>query len=303
MERTQQQHRQPDRERVVVVGVDGSAPAGRAARWAADEAARTGAVLRVVHVWSIPPSPWAAGINGSSQDPEELAAASQRIVDRAVWALGRDLGDRSPAVEVRTLEGPAAERLVQDAATADLLVVGTRGRGAVLDLLLGSVAASCLHHATVPVAVVGADGAALGAGPVVVGVDESPAGRAAVRWADAEAARLGVGLRAVHGWNAPVAAPIGADAIGPMGDPAFGVSGVAAVERILVDELGEVRAGSVEVVVRPEFAAAALVEAAAEASLLVVGTRGRGTLASVVLGSVGRRCVREAPCPVVVVRP
>ncbi|SDE59239.1 universal stress protein [Pseudonocardia oroxyli] len=140
-------------------------------------------------------------------------------------------------------------------------------------------------------------------GPVVVGIDGSEPALRAVRWAAVEAGRRGVGLRlvAVVGWTGvtPVGvAPLGAEyerqallrlaehAVVEAADVARGVDGTVAVDR-------QVRDGSAAVV---------LVEESEHAALLVVGNRGRGGFAGLLLGSVGVDVAARAACPVVVVR-
>lgn len=126
----------------VVVGVDGSEESRRAMTWALAEARRRGAELLVVHVWE-----YASGCYGVITDTE-MAVRD----DLARWV--RDLD--TAGVEVRTLlvEGRPARELTKAAEGADLLVVGSRGRGGMRSALLGSVSTGCIHHATCPVVVV-----------------------------------------------------------------------------------------------------------------------------------------------------
>ena len=135
----------------IVVGVDSSAEAAAALRWALDEARLRHASLEVVHVWVFPTIGELPGgaVNAFVNDLERAATdLLDRVVDPIV---GTDPGVE---VERRVLEGAAASVLVEAAAGADLLVVGSRGRGGFAGLLLGSVAQQCLHHATCPVVVV-----------------------------------------------------------------------------------------------------------------------------------------------------
>lgn len=136
---------------------------------------------------------------------------------------------------------------------------------------------------------------------IVAGVDGSPGGAAALRWALGEAALRRAALHAVHAWAPPT----------PM-DPGFGLATVApeeglreGAEATLAAALDEVAGQAGEVPVRGEVvhgdAAPALLEAARGADLLVVGASGHGALVGALLGSVSQHCVRHAPCPVVVV--
>ena len=131
---------------------------------------------------------------------------------------------------------------------------------------------------------------------VVVGVDGSTGSRDAVRWA-AEYARLtGAKLRAVSSWRWPnyiTRIPPGIDL-------------EADTRRTLEEVVAEVRADFPEVPVGDRViegpGGPALLSQAADASLLVVGARGRAAYPGMLLGSVAEYCVRNGPCPVVVVR-
>src|SRR5262245_51872716 len=122
-------------KRRIVVGTDGSPSSSQAVLWAAGEARRRGAALDIVHAWSPPleiyPGSWYL-------DPgvvyDEAKAVLDEAVDRVPTPCGLPLD-----VHGRLFEGPAAARLVETAADAQLLVVGSRGRGGFTGLLLGSV--------------------------------------------------------------------------------------------------------------------------------------------------------------------
>lgn len=289
------------REGVVVVGVDGSASANRALHWAAVEATRRHAVLRIVSAWSVPVSPWSV-MAAAYTDPEAIEEGAERIVERAWSAVRRDLGDRSPTVETRTVHDGAAGGLIDVSRDADLLVVGTRGRGGFVDLLLGSVAASCAHHTPVPLVVIGRQAPDPGSGDIVVGVDDSDGARAALRWAAAEALCLGVGVRAVHGWDIPLAAPAGAPTFAPLADDDVAQNARAALEAMVREEIAELQDEppiSTEVV--PSTAPKALIAAAERAALLVVGSRGRNGFVGLLLGSVSRQVLAHSPVPVVII--
>jgi nucleotide-binding universal stress UspA family protein len=136
----------------------------------------------------------------------------------------------------------------------------------------------------------------------VVGVDASAGSRAALRWAHEEAALRGTTLTAVTVWQYPVLTTL----------PAFGTlppiedlskEADAALHAVLDEEhVTSTDVVPVETVVAEGPAAAALLEAAADADLLVVGSRGHGGFTGMLLGSVSQHCVAHAPCPVVVVR-
>ena len=139
----------------VVVGIDGSDGSRAALEFAMDEAARRGAAVRVV--WAIPETGyWAASYAMSPALVGELGADLEKIgrqmVDDVV--AGRDGALADVPVEVWAVPGPAAVVLVEQAAEADLLVVGHRGRGALRSVVLGSVGMQCVLHAPGPVTVV-----------------------------------------------------------------------------------------------------------------------------------------------------
>ncbi|MDA8034186.1 MAG: universal stress protein [Actinomycetota bacterium] len=135
---------------VVVVGIDGSPPSSRALAAAADEARWRKARLRVVGAWSFPA--FAAGAYVPAGAYEDVPAA----LDAAVAAQVAEVLGPQPDVQVErvTGEGPAASFILDAAKDADLVVVGSRGRGGFAGLLLGSVSSQVVHHAHCPVLVV-----------------------------------------------------------------------------------------------------------------------------------------------------
>jgi nucleotide-binding universal stress UspA family protein len=149
-----------DRDAKILVGVDGSAGGLRALRWAATEARVRGASLHVVHAWMVPlidaiPEPWAIGtpaVGSEDKVYEHLAAAARSVLDTAL----EEARTAEPDLELvgELVESRAAPALLAAARDADLLVVGSRGRGGFKGLLLGSVSAQCVHHAPCPAVVV-----------------------------------------------------------------------------------------------------------------------------------------------------
>jgi nucleotide-binding universal stress UspA family protein len=133
----------------IVVGVDGSECAKRAVDFAAHEASRWGALLHVVSAYEIPPD--AGWMVVPMQPFVEAALAS---VDSAV-ARAHEL-EPTLVTKGESTHGSAGNVLVAASQGASLLVVGSRGRGEVRSLVLGSVSEHCVHHASCPVTIVGA---------------------------------------------------------------------------------------------------------------------------------------------------
>jgi nucleotide-binding universal stress UspA family protein len=137
---------------MIVVGVDGSASSRDAIRWAVKEARARKTGVRAVYAWQLPIVIGFAYIPPEVLDPKELARCAKQVVDAAVAeaVAARD----GVEIESVALEGVAAETLVKECAEADMLVVGSRGRGGFSGLLLGSVGQQCVHHAACPVVIV-----------------------------------------------------------------------------------------------------------------------------------------------------
>ncbi|MCZ2860509.1 universal stress protein [Blastococcus sp. VKM Ac-2987] len=297
----------------VVVGVDGS-PDGRAALIEALlAAARLGADVEVATSYALPVGDPGAGALAVPDAPGIRAATESQaraLLDevRAEVAVSAVPGVRDVGIRLVVSAEPAAPLLVQLSAGAELLVVGSRGRGAVRSVLLGSVALQCVTHAACPVLVVHPPVGISDPPRVVVGVDGSDVSRAALAVALDEAARRGAELEVVAAfasidhWAGPEAV-----ALPPADELRRDLQ--AATEQVVADVLAErARAGAdpvraVRTVVVEDAAGAGLVARARAADVLVVGSRGRGTLRGLLLGSVSLHCVMHGRCPVLVVRP
>ena len=135
----------------IVVGVDGSEAAQDALRWAVAEAQVRAAQLQVVHAWQLPyvgPTPFA----GMVIDLDDLEASAQVVLEHAVADV--DMTGLAAPTELVLANRTPAIALVEAAKGADLLVVGTRGRGGFTGLLLGSVSQQLTHHAPCPIVIV-----------------------------------------------------------------------------------------------------------------------------------------------------
>lgn len=285
-------------QRRIVVGIDGSPEAMAAARWAATEAVRRGSTLRLVTglEWLQKP---AIGLPPPGSDlVTVLHQRAEKSMDDAV----AEASAVAPGTQVdrEVVHGYSASVLIAESRHAGLLVVGGTGRGRITGLLAGSVTVAVATHAACPVVAVRGDEPS-GDAPVVVGVDASRTGEAALAFALDAAATRGVPLVAVHTWgDPPWDAQMGAD----WGE--WGEVRVAA-ERQLAESLagwGEKYPDvPVQRLVSHSQPARQLLDLSDDAQLLVVGSRGHGELAGLVLGSVSNAVLHRASCPVAVVRP
>ena len=281
----------------VVVGVDGSDSALRAVGWAAAYAAQHGLPLRLVHVYLAPVS-------------LPVGTFDQGVVRKAMRAQGRrwlrharEAAMAVAKVRIETVLQPApvVPGLAYEAAAAQLLVVGTRGLGGFTGLLLGSTTAALAGRVACPLVVV--RGGERGPGPVVVGVDGTAAGESAIAFAFAEAAARDRRLVAVHTWTSPL---VDTFLLGQSGvEPDFVPEQQQAWE-LLAERLAGWQEKYPEVHVTREVVhdhpARALLRYAEDAELVVVGSRGRGEVRGLVLGSTGRDLMHDAPCPVAIVQ-
>ncbi len=147
---------EPTSRHRIVVGTDGSAGAQKALRWAYAQAELQGAELDVVVAWDFV-AKWVTGVNPEwPQDADHLSSDARSVADASISAL---LGDRARPewLHVHADQGTPALVLTERSRGADLLVVGSRGRGGFSKLLLGSVSSACVQHATCPVVVVPPD--------------------------------------------------------------------------------------------------------------------------------------------------
>ena len=137
----------------IVVGVDGSDSSRRALQWAVEEGAAHGNSVLAIRTYSIPALATAdPGFVLQPVDIQELANAWRKVLDGEVAAASR----RRDAVKIdaKVIEGPAARALIDASQKASTLVVGSRGLGGFVGLLLGSVSQQCVTHAHCPVVVI-----------------------------------------------------------------------------------------------------------------------------------------------------
>jgi nucleotide-binding universal stress UspA family protein len=286
--------------RPVVVGVDGSGSAVDAVRWAAREAERRRAPLRLVHASGWLPGGTPAEVGLGPEYGDTLIREAREWVEDAARVAERE----TPGIDVQqqVLTGYPVALLTAESRLAQLVVIGDRGLGGVTGLLVGSVAVGLAARGACPVVVVrgraGADSEE--GGPVVVGVDGSAVSEAALAFAVEAAAARRAPLLAVHVWLEAVVDPAAA-----------AVFDWHAIEQEEQAVLAERLAGwaekypdvAMERLVTRGGAPRVLVEQSARARLVVVGSRGRGGLAGLVLGSVSHALLHRSECPVAVVRP
>ena len=259
----------------ILVGYDGSLSSQEAAHWAAHEARERGVMLTVCHAWA----PGDAGpLLGAGEDPAR---------ESAQWILSAAVPNPDPArVRHVLVEGPVARALCEQSADADMLVVGSRSLEGLSGLLLGSVSLQVAARASVPVVVVRGHWRPAGGyvpGHVVVGIDGSPASEAALRFAGTEAALHRVPLTAVCAL---------ADAPGDLA----GASLIAEdFERSVITWEKEHPGVELHRQVTGASARHALLTAAQDARLLVVGDRGRGGLPGWPWVRYLPRCCRTRP--------
>ena len=137
----------------IVVGIDGSDHSKKALRWALDEARLRDASLDVVSAWMLPVYATGYGFApGDLIDPKIIGDGAAAQLDETVTEVTGDATDVT--LTRKSVEGMAAQVLVEEAEGADLLVVGSRGRGGFAGLLLGSVSQQCAQHASCPVVII-----------------------------------------------------------------------------------------------------------------------------------------------------
>lgn len=293
-----------EHEQVVLVGVDGSPASLNALEWAVAQARQVGWRLHLVCAYAVPTFA-AASLDGgyAALDDTAIREGAQAVLDEAVArASGRGV-DVTSALET----GDPAGVLVDLSKQVCLVVVGTRGRSGFAERVLGTVSSALPAHAHCPTVVVPSregededDGATMPITRIVVGVDGSDSAKVALQRAIEQAEVWEAELTAV------VAVPIGAGA-GILGwlpaavDRESVLADVKEGLNVAVDRALEGR----DLVVRRHAldgnGAALLSEFSTAVDLVVVGSRGRGGFAGMLLGSTSQQVLHHSACPVMVV--
>jgi nucleotide-binding universal stress UspA family protein len=295
--------------RRIVVGYDGSAQAVHALKWAAAEAARSGRPLTVFYAIDYARFVSGGGPGGGvSLGGGDVAAEPAKVlVDNGVALACK----AAPGVQVtgQAQVGRPFAALVEASRTAELMVVGSRGHGELLNLAVVSVSASLAAHAHCPVVIVRGGGNVLPgpSHPVVVGLDRSGASQTALDYAARTARNASAPLIVVCAWNdfAQYAWWVSVDTRVVIDRDHMLTAERKAAREILDAAVEQVRTEYPEVSVSASLVeaapATALLRAAADAGLIVVGTHGRGALKSALLGSVSHAVVHASTRPVAVV--
>lgn len=285
----------------LIVGVDGTEGSIEALRWAAHEAARRSWSLHVMTCAELPVAVEAGmvgtgAITGSAMEGivDEYETVNQRAVNLA-RSFGLDL-----EVSGETVLGAPAYALVGAAQRDDIIVVGATSHPGRLSDVLGSVATVVAHRAHCPVVVVhGADRRDAAIGRIAVGVDGSSGSDVALEWAIDEAMRCDAELILVHGWTYPYQGPR-TGVTEPRDDMRLDAMRTLEACAIRVREMAPaLRCHSI---ISEQSPAKAVIDAGKDADMVVIGSRGHGGFAALLLGSVSRTVLQHSLVPVVVVR-
>ncbi|HEU5268751.1 MAG TPA: universal stress protein [Jatrophihabitans sp.] len=281
----------------IVVGVNDSPGARSACGWAAAEWRIRGGQLVIVHVPAVPRPEPIAGTGPDGIGPNEPELAGLALLDELVSGIR----SRYPDIPVKTLlgHGDPAGSLIDLSALSDLMVLGTTGSGSNLTSLIGSVSSRVAAQAHCPVAVVPellpARTTRSGEPTIVVGISDTDAGRAALRFAFEEAACRRVGVTAVRGWED--------------GDPGSEAAASLAQRQAAARQLRAIVAGSrrdypdvrVRSLLLHAHPAQAVLQATRDAELLVIGSHHSGNRWSSRLGPVPQTILHHTSCPVVLI--
>ena len=276
-------------KKYILVGVDDTPESQLALHWAVEAAEARGSAVRVVRAYLNELSRWPAlGVEGYVPPPMPLDKYQHELDDAVRYVRDR-LGYKGGSGWLANSD--PANAILIEAAQAEMVVLGTRSRNKMSAAVLGSVSTSVAAKAPCPVVVVRGERRT---GPVVVGTDGSPDSDEALTFGFEEAARSGNELTVVYCWQPQIQHAASA----------------ASTHQLLTNWLAESLAPyqekfptvKVKASVLEGRASARLVELSTSASLVVVGSRGRGGVAGLLLGSVSQSLLHHADSPVAIVR-
>lgn len=286
----------------ILVGIDGSSYSQNAVRWAVGEAVMRNLPLSIVFVVA----PMIGGFSGVGMSgaplpddiDEWLRDEAQELVQDAVRIARDSAGGAAVQIRTEILSAPVVPTLIDLSKQAQLVVVGSHGRGALARELLGSVTSALIRHSHCPVAVLHEQVSGDHRGSaILVGVDGSPASEHAVALAFDEASFRNVDLVALHAWSdseLPVIPGIPWSAV------------AAAADETVAERLAGWQERYPDVVVRKlvvrDHPTRNILAESLSAQLVVLGTHGRGGFAGMLLGSVSRAVVHGSRRPVIVAR-
>jgi nucleotide-binding universal stress UspA family protein len=284
----------------ILVAVDGSPESDAAVRWAAREAEMRNADVTLMHVIAPVEVSWPVRYLQASFDKWQEENA-QHVIEQAQKTFHATVSPaESSAVRAAVKHAAVASTLIDASRDAQMVVVGSRGMGAVGRVILGSVSGGLVHYAHCPVAVIHADEAQAPdrTSPVLLGIDGSPDSEAATALAFDEASLRGVDLVALHAWS-----DVGVFPVLGMDWRQYEDEG----HEVLAERLAGWQEQYPDVHVRRRIVcdqpARWLLEESEQAQLVVVGSHGRGGFKGMLLGSVSTKVAGGAKAPVIVVRP
>ncbi|WP_327116184.1 universal stress protein [Nocardia sp. NBC_01730] len=283
----------------ILVAVDGSASSYHAAAWAAVEAALHGCPLHILTSMAVQTS-FGPGMMLGEADIEWMRRDGQRILTEATRVARTAAPGEDPETTTEVTFELVIPTLIERSTQVRMLVVGSRGMGALQRGLLGSVSTATTHHAHCPVAVIhgsSAIDAVSATQPVLVGVDGTSNSVPAVELAFEEASRRKVGLVALHAWSDTTGLDVP-------------IAGWDAAQQSAEAVLAENLAGSSERypdvpihrIVVADRPVRSLLDESANTQLVIVGSHGRGGFASMLLGSTSNALLHSVEAPMIIVR-